>query len=77
MFFTNYDSRKGSELSRNENAALTFWWGTMERYATTYCVVVIIDQVAIFDNRSIRIEGTVTKVNHFNLKIFSPLYMMQ
>ena len=26
IFFTNYDSRKGRELSENPNAALTFYW---------------------------------------------------
>jgi pyridoxamine 5'-phosphate oxidase len=30
-FFTNYDSRKGTELSENPNAALTFFWSDLER----------------------------------------------
>lgn len=30
-FFTNYDSRKGTELSQNPNAALVFWWAPLER----------------------------------------------
>ncbi len=30
-FFTNYESRKGSELAANEQAALLFWWGVMQR----------------------------------------------
>lgn len=31
VFFTNYDSRKGAELKGNANAALTFFWPTMQR----------------------------------------------
>ena len=31
VFFTNYDSRKGRELSENPNAALTFYWTDLER----------------------------------------------
>ncbi len=31
IFFTNYDSRKGRELSENQNAALTFFWSDLER----------------------------------------------
>ncbi len=30
-FFTNYDSRKGQELSQNPNAALVFYWSDLER----------------------------------------------
>ena len=30
-FFTNYDSRKGRELQATPWAALTFWWGPLER----------------------------------------------
>lgn len=30
-FFTNYDSRKGSDLAANPFAALTFWWDKLER----------------------------------------------
>lgn len=30
-FFTNYQSRKGRELSANPHAALCFWWDAMER----------------------------------------------
>jgi pyridoxamine 5'-phosphate oxidase len=33
-FFTNYESRKGRELAENPNAALVFWWGTLERQVT-------------------------------------------
>jgi pyridoxamine 5'-phosphate oxidase len=31
IFFTNYESRKGRELSEKPNAALTFFWSDMER----------------------------------------------
>ena len=31
VFFTNYESRKGRELAENPRAALTFWWGPLER----------------------------------------------
>ena len=31
VFFTNYDSRKGRELARNARAALSFYWGALER----------------------------------------------
>jgi pyridoxamine 5'-phosphate oxidase len=31
VFFTNYESRKGRELADNPRAALTFWWGSLER----------------------------------------------
>jgi pyridoxamine 5'-phosphate oxidase len=30
-FFTNYESRKGRELAGNPKAALTFFWGGLER----------------------------------------------
>lgn len=31
VFFTNYESRKGRELAETPYAALTFWWGELER----------------------------------------------
>lgn len=31
VFFTNYTSRKGEQLSRNPNACLSFYWPGMER----------------------------------------------
>jgi pyridoxamine 5'-phosphate oxidase len=31
VFYTNYDSRKGRELTDNPNAALTFYWAELER----------------------------------------------
>lgn len=30
-FFTNYESAKGRQLAANPRAALTFWWGPLER----------------------------------------------
>ena len=30
-WYTNYESRKGNELAENPHAALTFWWGPLER----------------------------------------------
>ena len=30
-WFTNYDSRKGQDLAANPYAAMTFWWGPLER----------------------------------------------
>lgn len=31
VWYTNYNSRKGEELAINNYAALTFWWGDLER----------------------------------------------
>lgn len=31
VFFTNYLSRKGREIDRNDRASLLFYWGTLER----------------------------------------------
>ena len=31
VFFTNYDSRKGRELSQNPRASLLFWWDKLGR----------------------------------------------
>ena len=31
VFYTNYESRKGRELTENPNAALTFFWPELER----------------------------------------------
>ncbi len=31
VFYTNYESRKGRELSENPAAALVFWWPALER----------------------------------------------
>jgi pyridoxamine 5'-phosphate oxidase len=42
IFFTNYDSRKGRELSENPNAALTFYWPDLERQI---CVAGLVDKI--------------------------------
>lgn len=31
VFYTNYDSRKGRELSRNARGSLLFYWGALDR----------------------------------------------
>ena len=31
QFYTNYDSRKGTELAQNPHVALVFWWAPLER----------------------------------------------
>lgn len=31
IFYTNYLSRKGSDLAENDSAAVCFWWGALER----------------------------------------------
>ena len=31
VFYTNYDSRKGRELTRNARASLVFYWGELQR----------------------------------------------
>ncbi|MBF2025842.1 MAG: pyridoxamine 5'-phosphate oxidase [Oscillatoriales cyanobacterium C42_A2020_001] len=31
VFYTNYESRKGRELTENPQAVLVFWWGMLER----------------------------------------------
>ena len=34
IFFTNYDSRKGSEIAGNPNVAMVFYWPDQERQVT-------------------------------------------
>lgn len=43
VWFTNYDSRKGSDLSRNERAALLFFWQPLERQVRIEGVVKRVD----------------------------------
>jgi pyridoxamine 5'-phosphate oxidase len=31
IFFTNYEGAKGQQLAANPRAAMTFWWGPLER----------------------------------------------
>jgi pyridoxamine 5'-phosphate oxidase len=39
VFFTNYESRKSGELNDNPRAALTFYWGILERQVRAEGVV--------------------------------------
>src|SRR5471032_335944 len=43
IFFTNYGSRKGRELSENPNASLTFYWAELERQV---CVAGLVDKIS-------------------------------
>jgi len=54
IFFTNYDSRKGRELSVNPNAALTFFWPELERQvcvAGTIAKLPVAESAAYFRSR--------------------------
>ncbi len=42
-FFTNYSSRKGSELASNPNAALVFYWAELERQVRVEGPVKVVD----------------------------------
>jgi pyridoxamine 5'-phosphate oxidase len=44
VFFTNYESRKGDELSANPRAALVFHWGILERQVRVEGTVTRIDR---------------------------------
>jgi pyridoxamine 5'-phosphate oxidase len=44
VFFTNYESRKSDELVANPQAALTFYWGVLERQVRVEGVVEKISQ---------------------------------
>lgn len=37
-FFTNYESKKGSELACNPKAAVTFFWPELERQVRWHCI---------------------------------------
>ncbi|HTR40953.1 MAG TPA: pyridoxamine 5'-phosphate oxidase [Pseudomonadales bacterium] len=49
IFFTNYDSRKGRELAENPNAALTFFWQTLERQV---CVAGTVSKVSAAESEA-------------------------
>jgi pyridoxamine 5'-phosphate oxidase len=54
IFFTNYDSRKGRELSENPSAALTFFWSDLERQvcvAGTVTKLPVAESEAYFKSR--------------------------
>jgi pyridoxamine 5'-phosphate oxidase len=43
IFFTNYGSRKGRELSENPSAALTFYWAELERQI---CIAGVVEKIS-------------------------------
>ncbi|HEU6449602.1 MAG TPA: pyridoxamine 5'-phosphate oxidase [Verrucomicrobiae bacterium] len=49
VFFTNYDSRKGRELSENPNASLTFYWPELERQV---CVAGTVEKISRAESES-------------------------
>ena len=49
IFFTNYDSRKGRELSENPHAALTFFWQELERQV---CVAGMVTKLPVAESES-------------------------
>jgi pyridoxamine 5'-phosphate oxidase len=54
IFFTNYDSRKGQELTENPNAALVFYWPELERQvcvAGTVTKLAAAESAAYFKSR--------------------------
>ena len=54
IFFTNYGSRKGQEISENPNAALVFYWPELERQvcvAGTVTKLLVAESEAYFQSR--------------------------
>mgnify|MGYP003332039664 CR=1 FL=1 len=49
IFFTNYGSRKGRELSENPNAALTFFWSEFERQV---CVAGTVTKLSVAESEA-------------------------
>ncbi len=49
IFFTNYESRKGNELAANPNAALTFYWPSLERQV---CVTGTVTKLSATESES-------------------------
>lgn len=49
VFFTNYESRKGKELADNSQAALTFYWHTLNRQV---CIAGRVEKVAREESES-------------------------
>ena len=55
-WFTNYQSRKGRELTENPRAALNFRWGSLERQVTVIGMVERVteeESSAYFDSRPV------------------------
>jgi pyridoxamine 5'-phosphate oxidase len=54
VFFTNYNSRKGQEITANPWVALTFWWGALEkqvRITGTIAKITEAESLAYFQSR--------------------------
>lgn len=54
VWYTNYNSRKGSNILENPNASITFWWGELERQVRVEGIVVKVDEAesdAYFNSR--------------------------
>ena len=49
IFYTNYDSRKGRELTENPNGALTFFWPELERQV---CVAGTVSKLPVSESES-------------------------
>ncbi|HTV42334.1 MAG TPA: pyridoxamine 5'-phosphate oxidase [Candidatus Sulfotelmatobacter sp.] len=49
IFYTNYDSRKGRELTENPNAALTFFWPELERQV---CVAGTVSKLPVSESET-------------------------
>ncbi|HEX3624832.1 MAG TPA: pyridoxamine 5'-phosphate oxidase [Verrucomicrobiae bacterium] len=49
IFYTNYDSRKGRDLTENPNAALTFFWPDLERQV---CVAGTVSKLSVAESES-------------------------
>ncbi len=54
VFFTNYNSQKGSELAQNDRACLVFFWKELERQVRIYGITEKIsteENIAYFNSR--------------------------
>ncbi|WKN41091.1 pyridoxamine 5'-phosphate oxidase [Tunicatimonas pelagia] len=45
IFYTNYQSRKGDEMEKNPNVALTFFWAELERQVRIAGTIAKVDEV--------------------------------
>jgi pyridoxamine 5'-phosphate oxidase len=56
MFYTNYESRKGQELTANPRAVLVFWWAELERQVRIEGTVEKVEEaeaIAYFQSRPV------------------------
>ena len=53
LFYSNYESRKGSELAQNPVAAMTFWWPSFAKAS----------EGRPAPERQVRIEGKIEKIS--------------